>query len=302
MIMCRILILTMLAVSLFNCSEYPQETEILKVNQAAIESQQPAQHTDVSIGPAHATAGTIITLKAPDSLMNGGEIKWYINGDNDASSKGVRFVPNDLKKEDILQAVISKDGKEYYSNELTIKNTPPVIRKATLLPVMPLVSSRLTVDMKATDIDNDVITYKYRWTLNNTFAGEESYLDTDLKRGDAIAVTITPVDGDDEGRSTTLQSRVFNSPPVVSESTASYDGKHYTYQIAATDPDNDALTFSLQEGPEGMTIDPARGIMTWELAPDHKGLFEAKVLVTDNKGSTILVPVTTVVGNQEKAE
>jgi hypothetical protein len=38
----------------------------------------------------------------------------------------------------------------------------------------------------------------------------------------------------------------------------------YSYQVIASDPNNDALSYSLIEGPEGMAIDSVSGIVSWE--------------------------------------
>ena len=56
-----------------------------------------------------------------------------------------------------------------------------------------------------------------------------------------------------------------NQPPeIVSDPviTASR-GKEYSYDVDAIDPDDDPLTYSLVEAPEGMTVDATSGIITW---------------------------------------
>jgi hypothetical protein len=40
-------------------------------------------------------------------------------------------------------------------------------------------------------------------------------------------------------------------------------GQVYRYAVAATDPDGDAVTYSLVAAPDGMAIDPATGVITW---------------------------------------
>ena len=40
-------------------------------------------------------------------------------------------------------------------------------------------------------------------------------------------------------------------------------GRTYLYQVTATDPDHDRLTYSLVGPPVGMAIDPASGLLTW---------------------------------------
>ncbi|MHB1351665.1 MAG: putative Ig domain-containing protein, partial [Desulfobulbaceae bacterium] len=42
-----------------------------------------------------------------------------------------------------------------------------------------------------------------------------------------------------------------------------YWGTPYKYQVTAEDPDDDVLTYTLLQGPEGMTIDPNSGLLEW---------------------------------------
>ena len=283
-----------------SCSEYSEDTKAPEADNVPFTSTQPTADAGIIIGPVDATAQTIISLRTGKAVIKSGKIHWYINGGRDDSSKGPRFIPHELKKGDVVQAVIVDGDKERRSNEIIIKNTPPVIFKTRLLPPVPRASSGLAVDVKANDVDEDNIAFEYRWTLNGRFAGEESHLDTELKRDDMIAVKVTPYDNEDYGKSVTLESKVFNSLPVMSESKPSFDGKTYTYRITATDPDNDELTYKFVEGPDGMSVDPSSGIMTWEVQPGAAGFYEAKVSVSDNHGGKLLVPFTILIGFEEE--
>jgi hypothetical protein len=52
---------------------------------------------------------------------------------------------------------------------------------------------------------------------------------------------------------------VFDSQPVV----AAAAGEPYRYQARATDPDGVAPSYLLLTGPEGMTLNPATGAISW---------------------------------------
>jgi hypothetical protein len=67
-------------------------------------------------------------------------------------------------------------------------------------------------------------------------------------------------------------------------------GKEFTMTVSAEDPDlefNDVMTFSLNfddlAAPEGMTIDPETGVITW--TAETPGSFWANVIVTDKAGA-----------------
>jgi len=57
----------------------------------------------------------------------------------------------------------------------------------------------------------------------------------------------------------------------------------YIYNASAADPDNDTLTFSLESGPSGMTVDPATGKVAW--TPSAAGNFTVVIKVSDGKGA-----------------
>ena len=282
------------------CGEHAKDPGVLTENKDVVKTQIPDKSTAVSIVPVNATAQTIIMLRSGNQVINGADVHWYVNGNEVVSSKGFRLSYDELKKGDIVQAVIVDGDKKYPSNELTIKNTPPAILKAELLPSRPVVTDILRANIKAGDVDNDDISFKYHWTLNGKFAGEDSHLQAGLKRDDVIMVEVTPYDGEENGMSARLEGRVFNSLPTVAESKPSFDGKTYKHRIAATDPDHDNLTFKLQQGPAGMTVDQSSGIITWEVRPEDKGLHEIRVLVSDNNGGAVLVPITARIDIEEK--
>ncbi|WP_417532048.1 putative Ig domain-containing protein [Marinobacter lipolyticus] len=52
---------------------------------------------------------------------------------------------------------------------------------------------------------------------------------------------------------------IITSPPVVTTP----ENANYSYPVAAEDPNEDELTHTLDRGPEGMTIDPASGVIHW---------------------------------------
>lgn len=295
MISLRSIFTFVLLILLAGCSETPQNTGSAGEHQGSPAKHQTNQSSDITIGPVHATARTVITLHTGNAAISNGDISWYVNGNKELFSEKFRFTSDELKKGDIIQAVLVSGNKEYRSNEIKVKNTPPAIIKAQLTPDMPVVADIIRPAVTADDADRDNISFKYNWTLNGKFAGEESYLDTELKRDDIITVEVTPYDGEEYGRSIKLKGRVINSLPAVSESTPSVEGNIYTYRIKAADPDHDHLTYKIEQAPDGMIIDPSTGVITWQVSPDSKGTHEVTVSVSDNNGGMIYVPVTVMI-------
>ena len=90
---------------------------------------------------------------------------------------------------------------------------------------------------------------------------------------------------------------LFNSSPVIESDpvTTAKEGATYTYDVEATDPNEDALTYSLTVSPTGMTINSTTGVITW--TPAAAGSFDVTVEVSDGSKSetqsfTIIVDET----------
>ncbi len=299
MIVIRACLVLLLSFQVLSCSKGPDNSRVSVLNKVATD---PAVSSPVNIVPHEATRKAQFTLRAESSILANGKFQWYINGELVESARSYSFSSNDLNKGDIVKAIVKKDEQEFISNEITIKNSPPEIEDAGFSPRIPRVNSVLQIKVKARDADNDIVSYSYEWSLNGNFAGEEDYLEATLKRGDNISISITPYDGDEPGKPLVLKSSVYNSLPVFSESSPSFKGDTYEYHVSASDPDNDLLTYSLLESPDGMTIDPSKGLIKWKVSHEDEGLYEIKVLVNDNHGGKIIVPFTTRIGFAQNGE
>ena len=73
----------------------------------------------------------------------------------------------------------------------------------------------------------------------------------------------------------TNQVPIITSDPVKTGEV----GVEYIYDVNATDPEEDVLTYSLVTKPEGMTINSATGLIEW--TPTAKGVYSVVVKVSD---------------------
>ncbi|MGH9902740.1 MAG: putative Ig domain-containing protein, partial [Pyrinomonadaceae bacterium] len=80
-----------------------------------------------------------------------------------------------------------------------------------------------------------------------------------------------------------------NRPPVITSQplTTSGEGQLYSYQVQASDPEGDALTFSLLQSPAGMSISPA-GLIEWTPGANQAGSFVVIVRADDGRGGRAL--------------
>ncbi len=89
-----------------------------------------------------------------------------------------------------------------------------------------------------------------------------------------------------------------NQPPQITSEPPQMRNRTYHYDVTATDADGDALTFSLSNAPEGMTIDAMTGLIVWTAAPEQIGSFSPSVTVGDSRGGTDSqsIPLTVTAG------
>ena len=78
---------------------------------------------------------------------------------------------------------------------------------------------------------------------------------------------------------------LFNSSPVIESTpiTTAKEGAEYTYDVEATDPDGDTLSYSLTSNPTDMTINSTTGVISW--TPATTGSVEVIVKVSDGSKS-----------------
>jgi len=84
-----------------------------------------------------------------------------------------------------------------------------------------------------------------------------------------------------------LSIRGLNSAPVITTNptTVAVLADEYIYQLNATDADNEQITFSLSQAPQGMTIQPDTGLIRWLPAADQVGQHSVIVTATDVLGA-----------------
>ena len=168
-------------------------------------------------------------------------------------------------------------------------NMPPKITSLDLSPRIPVAGDKIKAIVTTFDNEGDTVNLTYEWSRDGVKLPEGS--DTlpvtkDFKRGDKIMLRVIPDDGDRKGNPLSIVITIANAAPVLrlSQEPLRLNGGLYTYQVKATDPDGDELTYTLKESPDGMTIDPKKGFIQWKVPPDFTGTSSHTVSVTDGHG------------------
>ncbi|MFO0127027.1 MAG: putative Ig domain-containing protein, partial [Pseudanabaena sp.] len=196
----------------------------------------------------------------------------------------------------LLRAQDGKGGRaiQAINVELVPDNTAPVITSVAPDSTKPQVGKQFQYQVKAQDVDTNPITF-------SLVSGAPAGVALDATG----LVTWTPVAGqvgkqqftikaaDNKGGSTlqTVTVSVINAipnqlPVIVSQPRDRIRlDSNYFYQIEATDADGDALTYSLDVKPAGMTIQ--QNTIVWTPAANQSGNQNVVVVkVTDSQGGS----------------
>lgn len=169
-------------------------------------------------------------------------------------------------------------------------NRPPVVSAVMLSPNLVIPGTPVHVEVKASDPDQDDISFEYTWKINGeVVAGQsgEEFDTTNLHKGEMLTCTVLPSDGKEQGsplesNGVTIQNR---PPEITSMPSAGVSSGSFSYQVVAKDPDNDPLQFSLEGVPQEMMIDPA-GLIQWEVPKGLQGKQQVRVIVSDGSASS----------------
>ena len=257
--------------------------------------------SSLEVVPVNATRTSRLYAVPHGFNLSEAKIEWLVNGALATSLKASEFDASATKKNDKIQARAIMQGKEIVSNIVQIGNSPPDISRVKIMPEVFKPGDTLSVDASGTDIDGDEVTLSYEWTKNGESAGNSRQIQLSLKRGDKLSVKITPFDGTDYGRSGVLNREIVNLPPMITDNRKYlFDGKRYSHQINATDPDGDSLTYSLKKAPSGMRIDSSSGLITWDVTSDFTGKASFTVAVADGHGGEVTQDLTLEIKPEQK--
>ncbi|MCC3595807.1 MULTISPECIES: putative Ig domain-containing protein [unclassified Microcoleus] len=132
----------------------------------------------------------------------------------------------------------------------------------------------------------DPLSGSLRWQPNPEQIGEHT-----------ISVRVIDGNGGYAVQEFSLAVRGINTPPTIVSNppTRAATGQVYTYAVAASDLENDPLTFSLVSYPVGMAID-SNGKIQWTPNANSIGQHSVEVAVTDKQGAIATQTFTVTAG------
>jgi hypothetical protein len=280
------------------------------------EAEQWTQHENqaprivaVRFDPPWPKAGQSVTATVeaedPEGETIVYEYSWRV-GDTVLAGGGPTLNFLRAKKGDPIEvAVVATDGRarsETFRATTRMENSAPQIRGLEIQPEGPVAAGQeIKVDPMGVDLDDDPISYRYLWWVNNSTVDQEGpVLSTvGLRRGDRIRVRVTGTDGEELSEAFESDEIVLANavPVIVSEPVAPGSDGVFRYQVRAEDPDGDRpLRYSLGVAPEGMVMHSRGTSIEWRPRADQAGNHTVEVVVEDPEGGRGIQRFQVVVG------
>ena len=208
-----------------------------------------------------------------------------------------------ISEEEIIQEELETGNKdiaetnnpgEYRDNSSSsnfdLSERPPKIKQIKVEAVSNNLIDGFMAVITTHDEENEDVNFIYQWKHNGTdiIGATEQKLGwmEDFRKGDLITLEIIPYDDMTEGIwKMEGNFTIPNSPPVIETTPhGTINGNSFNYKVKATDLDDDILTFTIQNAPEGMKINPETGEINWEYGIDDAGEYKIGIVVSDGDG------------------
>jgi hypothetical protein len=238
---------------------------------------------------------------------------WFVN-DNEVYDMNETTLPaKHFKKRDRVSCTINavdslgKEAEPVTLGPITIENAFPRITWADIIPTDSIYKGiDLLIEAETDDPDNDDVEIRYTWYVGNSLVSTDSILNGDLlMAGENVLVELVPYDGDTTGAMYEVKRPIIvqNTPPnILGTPTAIIQDSILTCKINAQDPDGDPLTFAIESGPSGMTID-STGLIRWVFTPpENDTTYIISIVVTDDKGAGERLDIPLQVAKQPEEE
>ena len=176
-----------------------------------------------------------------------------------------------------------------YANDTTqVVNDPPVLNRVA--DITGYTNSKFNFQVLASDANNDSLIYTLTgnpaWlsiTSKGLLVGTPAFSDTAVSNVILkVADKLGAFDAD-----TFKVSVKLNHSPVLGKisDTTIYAAKRLQFQIHASDPDADSLTYSIGNSPLFLNVGAVSGILSGTPSISDTGSYSIRVYVTDGKGA-----------------
>ncbi len=162
-------------------------------------------------------------------------------------------------------------------------NTPPEITSTPVTGSRPL--EPFVYDVQATDADGDTLSYSLPTAPSGMTINSSTGLIQWTPDAEGVFSVVVSVD---DGIFSTTQAFTLTivlaneGPEITSTPSTSVDaGVTYQYQVEATDPEGEDISYSLTTAPLGMSINDTTGLISWATDLADAGVHPIEVRATD---------------------
>ena len=269
-----------------------------------IQSGEPGNHAPVlqAIGGKTTAIGETVTFQVTATDADNDTLTYSASG----LPSGATFVdrvftwtPTETQGGYHQVTFVASDGQAQDSETIMITvtggNLPPILAAIGSKSVRE--GERLALAISATDADGDTITYSasglptgaslsgrdFSWTPGYDQAGnyQVTFIASDGQAQDSETVTITVVNVNRPPTLTAIPDRDVDQDSLLA------------FDLAATDPDGDTLTYSANGLPAGASF--SGGSFTWTPTASQIGIYDITFIVSDGQLHDTVVASFTVV-------
>ena len=281
-----------------NVPEFPITDDVVPTVSLTIE---PASVNVDEVVNIRVTAQDNVGLCSLILTVNGEEVPYDTEGN-------ATYLPTEEGEYTVLAVATDADGNIAEDTETFVAgvvNHPPVAHAGPDQTVF--VGDTVQLDGSlSNDPDGDTLTFSWSFTSlpeGSTATLSDSTIVNPTFMADIAGAYVVQLIVNDGSLNSDPDTVVINAyelapanrnPEITSTPPTTADiGELYTYDVEATDPDGDTLTFSLTKAPNGMEINASTGLISW--TPTEGGNYEVEVQVSDGKGGTDTQPFTILV-------
>jgi hypothetical protein len=276
----------------------PEQTSVVQPQETAKVFVETGTGSSVSTTEGTKTKAFLVpsplrTLDTAQARVSGcsGPIRyaWEVNGRRITGALSARLTTDHYYRGDEVAVIVDCDGTETHAST-RVANSPPQVLSVVFRNINVISGEDLELIPEVSDPEDDYVDFTVRWQINGEDLG---YVDglilpgEYVQKGQTITIFVTPRDSFDEGR--VYRALPFavpdGAPHFITKPPASFTALEYTYLAGAEDPDGDLLTYRLEEGPPGMTVDQATGAVHWKIEPGTAGEFQVQIAAQDPGGS-----------------
>jgi RHS repeat-associated protein/fimbrial isopeptide formation D2 family protein/uncharacterized repeat protein (TIGR01451 family) len=188
----------------------------------------------------------------------------------------------------------------WVSETYTLTIVEPQLNRPPVIVSVPRdttgVGQSFQYQVVATDADNDPLVYTLSFGAPNgmtmTSSGFVTWIPDASLAGQSFTYTVEVTDNLSPAKTQTNTLKVLANPPVnrapvfgSSPTAQARVGKVYSYDVRATDPDNDPVSYILTKAPGGASLDAKTGQLRWTPDLSQVGKLAFEIVAVDPFGA-----------------